>query len=551
MSGLLGGLKALGPARLIAMAVVALAVVGLLAMLAVQGSAPPMALLYGDLDLREAGQIVEQLDAQHIAHALAGGGAQIMVPEASVAATRLMLARQNLPSGGSVGYEIFDRGDNLTANQFQQAINETRALEGELARTIQAMAGVRGARVHLVLPKREPFARDRQEAQASIMLTLNGARRLDREGVQAILNLVAAAVPGLRAHDIALIDSRGDVLARAGEPIGADGGTSSGSDLRHATEARLARAVEDMLDRSLGPGHVRAEAAVEFDFSQLHETQEKFDPESKVERSTQTVSDKTSSSEPGATVSVQNNLPNANAGSAAGAGSQGQRQEETNNYEISKTVSTLVREQPQITRVSLAVMVDGTTTTATDGTAVYTPRAADELARIDTLVRSAIGFDAKRGDKVDVVNMRFAIEAADSVPPPRTFLGFVIGTQDVVALAHTALLGLLGLLALLLVLRPMAKHLVALPALAALAGPDAAADMPAADASAIAGATEGQLAIGHDAAAGEDTLVELANVEGQLRGSSVRRIVSLVDLHPEESLAVVRTWMQQPSAAAA
>jgi len=540
VSGLLAGLKALGPTRLIAMAVVALAVIGGLAALALQGNSAPMALLYGDLDLREAGQIAEQLDAQKIPHTVAAGGAQIMVPESQVANARLLLARQGLPSGGSVGYEIFDRGDNLTASQFQQGINETRALEGELARTIRAMSGVRGARVHLVLPKREPFARDRQQAQASIMLTMAGATRLDHEGVQAILNLVAAAVPGLRPHDIAMIDSRGDVLARSGEPVGADA-AASGGDIRHATETRLARAVEDMLDRSLGPGHVRAEAAVEFDFSQLHQTSEKFDPESKVERSTQTTSDKTSSTEAAATVSVQNNLPNANAGSAPSAGSQEQRQEETNNYEISKTVSTLVREQPQIQRISLAVMVDGSTAANAEGVGVYTPRTADELSRIETLVRSAIGFDAKRGDKVDVVNMRFAVEAADALPPPRTFLGFAVAAGDLPRLAQTALIGVLGLLALLLVARPMVRQLLTVAALAGPAGDEAAGEL------AIAGAS-GQLAIGHDGGGEDDAMVELANVQGQLRGSSIRRITSLVDLHPEESLAVVRNWLQQAAA---
>ena len=122
---------------------------------------------------------------------------------------RLLLAREGLPSGGSIGYEIFDRGDGLAATQFQQTINETRALEGELARTIRAIDGIRAVRVHLVLPKREPFAREQQDARASVMLTMNGAARLDREGVQAILNLVAAGVPGLRPQNIAVIDSRG------------------------------------------------------------------------------------------------------------------------------------------------------------------------------------------------------------------------------------------------------------------------------------------------------------------------------------------------------
>jgi flagellar M-ring protein FliF len=247
-----------------------------------------MALLYGDLDLKESGQVVEALGRQHIAYRIAGQGGQILVPSDQVARARMLLARDGLPSGGSIGYEIFDRGDGLAATQFQQTINETRALEGELARTIRAMDGIRAVRVHLVLPRREPFARERQDAQASVMLTMAGAARLDREGVQSILTLVAAAVPGLKPRNISLVDSHGTLLARAGQPVGAAGGAQDADEIRRGTELRLSRAVEEMLERTLGPGHVRAEAAVEMDFDRVNETQEKYDPDGQVVRSQQT-----------------------------------------------------------------------------------------------------------------------------------------------------------------------------------------------------------------------------------------------------------------------
>ncbi len=219
MSALVESLRALGAGRLAAMAAVAVVLCAALAVLAGRGGGGSrLALLYADLDAREAAQITEQLDAQHITREVSAAGDRVMVPEADVGRARLLLARQGLPSGGSIGYEIFDRGDALTTSSFQQQINQTRALEGELARTIRAIAGVRGARVHLVLPRREPFAREQQEAQASVMLAMAGASRLDHEGVQAVLNLVAAAVSGLRAKNVSVIDSRGDVLARAGEP---------------------------------------------------------------------------------------------------------------------------------------------------------------------------------------------------------------------------------------------------------------------------------------------------------------------------------------------
>ncbi len=299
-----------------------------------RGTTDQMALLYGDLDTRDAAQMVDLLGRNHVPYRIAPNGSQIMVPAEQVPDARLMLAKDGLPSGGSVGYEIFDRGDTFAPTDFQQKINETRALEGELVRTIRAIRGVRAARVHLVLPQREPFARDKQDAQAGVLLTMVGAQRLDHEGVQAILNLVAAAVPGLRPQNIAIVDSRGDLLARAGEPVDAAGAALSTEELRHAIELRISRAVEDMLESSLGPGKVRAEATVQMNFDKVNETHESFDPDGQVTRSTQTVNSTSKSTEANSTVSVQNNLPNADAGNA-GTGSQEARQEETTNYEIS------------------------------------------------------------------------------------------------------------------------------------------------------------------------------------------------------------------------
>ena len=577
MGAVAEGLRALGPARLMAMAAVAVCVAAFFAVVIARGGGQTMALLYGDLDMREAAQIAEQLESQHIPHTVTSAGNAVMVPEADVGRARLLLARQGLPSGGSVGYELFDKVDGLTATQFQQQVTQLRALEGELARTIRSIAGVRGARVHLVLPRREPFERDRQEAQASIMLTMTGRARLDREGIQAVMNLVAAAVPGLRPHNVAIVDSRGDVLARAGEPVGANGAAQGLQELRQGIETRLARAVEDMLERTLGPGRVRAEAAVDLDAGQMRETKESFDPDGKVERSTQSVTDSTRSTEPSPTVSVQNNLPNADAAAPPGAGSQQQRQEETTNFEVGKTVRTLVREQPEIRRISLAVLVDGIETPGADGKPVYTPRPKDELDRIAALVRGAIGFDEKRGDKVEIVNLRFAIPDEPLPVATRSVFGIDIGTPDLARVAQTALLGLFAMFALLFVLRPMVlrlamsgDHALAIAGSGAgVALPGGVAGSPVALVGGSAGGPAGVLAGGAAAAAlpggerilalsheagsklaggalsDDDRMVDVSNVEGQLRASSIRRIAELVDQHPEESLAIIRGWMQQ------
>src|SRR5277367_3117929 len=445
MTGLLDGLKALGVARLAALAVVTLGMLGLFALLTMRGGSAPMALLYGDLDLRDAGQITEQLTGQHMAFQVAGGGTEILVPADLVAQARVALAKQGLPSGGSVGYEIFDRSDGFASTEFQQRINETRALEGELARTIRAINGVRAARVSLVLPQRQPFQREQQDAQASVLLTMNGVARLDREGVQAILNLVAAAVPGLRPQNIAVVDSRGDLLARAGAPVGPAAQALTTEEVRRGTELRLSRAVEEMLEQSLGAGRVRAEAAVRMSFDRVNQTVETYDPDGQVTRSSQTVNSKSKTNEATTTVTAQNNLPNADAGLNP-VGTQEDRQEETTNYEICKTVRTLIQDQPQIDRISLAVMVDGTSVVGPDGKSTWQPRSAEDLARITTLVKSAIGYDAKRGDQVDVESMRFISETPE-LPATAALSIAGLDTASLVHMAETGLIGLIGLLA--------------------------------------------------------------------------------------------------------
>jgi len=558
MKALLDGLKALGPARLAAMGAVA---VGLLALLAVMimraGSGDQMALLYGDLDPREASQIVDQLNRRHVPYRIGAGGGQILIPADQVPENRMLLAKDGLPSGGSIGYELFDRGDGYLFSSFQQKISETRAMEGELARTIHAIRGIRAARVHLVLPRREPFAREQQDAQASVMLTMVGAQRLDKEGVQAILNLVAAAVPGLRPNNIAVIDSRGELLARAGEPVSQFSQAASAEEIRRTTELRLARAVEDMLERTLGPGRVRAEASVRMDFDKVNETKEQFDPDQQVTRSTQTVNSTSKTTEATQAVTAQNNLPNADAGNQAN-GSQDGRQEETTNYEIGKTVRTLIREQPRIDRISLGVMVDGTEQPGADGKPAWQPRTPEELERITALVKSAIGFDDKRGDQVNIVSMRFVTDDA-LAPESNGLLGMGLDKPDFMHLAQTALFGVIGLLALLLVLRPMVARLTALaPSGLALAdatggtalthgggysgGIPAVAPPSGFPALPAPGPLAGALSAAH---LEDDAMISLSQIEGQMRASSLRRLSDIVGKHPDETLTIMRGWMAQ------
>lgn len=545
MNRLLDGLKALGALRLAGIAVVGLLVLGIVGGIVMRGNTQPMALLFGELDLRDSGQVTANLDKLHVPYELRAGGAQILVPADQVDRMRLAMARDGVPAGGSVGYEVFDRGDSVTSNQFQQQMNQLRALEGELGRTIRTIRNVRAARVHLVLPKREPFAREQQEAQASIILSIAGGRRMDDGEVQAVVNLVSGAVPGLKAQNVTVVDDRGQSLTRSSR--GRDSALVAGDDARRLVEQRLGQAVEDMLGRTVGAGHVRAEATVEMSFERSSETHEHFDPDDQVVRTQQSTTDASKNTEPQQGVSVQNNLPNPEAQAAGAVGASTNRQEENTTYEIGKTVRTVVKDAPSIKRVSMAVLIDGITSRGPDGRPVWKEMPQADLDRLSVLVKSAVGFDEKRGDRVDVVSMRFSSpdDAFDADVAAAGWLQF--GRADLIWLATFGTVALVALFALGFVVRPLALKLVSgLPApVRALAGPVAQAGGPlAVEGSGLS--TEAQLQL-VDAAA-KDTMLNMANIQGEVRALSIRQLGEIVESQPDASVSVIRGWLSQKAA---
>jgi flagellar M-ring protein FliF len=565
MIALVEGLKSFGAGRLVALGSVAVVMMSLLTIVALRGQGESMGLLYADLDLRESSQITDVLARQKIQFQLGSGGSQILVSTNQLSQARLLLAKEGLPSGGSIGYEIFDRADTITANQFQQTLNQSRALEGEIARTIRGIKGIKSARVHIVLPKREAFARDRQDAQASIQLTMSQNIRLDNEGTRAIINLVAAAVPGLRQQNIAITDTHGTLLARAGELTSGAATVQNNDETRRAAETRIARAVEEMLERSLGSGHVRIQTTIDLDYEQVKETQERYDPEQQVIRSLQSVTNNSKTTETSGNVSVQNNLPGAEA-STPPAGTQDQRQEETTNYEISKTIRTVVRDQPKIARVSVAVMVDGISAKGADGAMIWSERPPEEIERINRLVRSAVGFDEKRGDRVEVVSFQFSPEFEQPNEPPTVTWPFGMKDPDLIRILSTGLFGILSLFGLLFIIRPTVARLTALPlnsnhhnidttsifstAISVSGDAERNLNIQNNNNRALISAPEKSENVARTAATApqeDESMVKIANIDGQLKASSIRRIADLVEKHPEESLSIVRGWMQQES----
>jgi flagellar M-ring protein FliF len=532
--------------RVAMLAGVTLGILGAFAWLEVQGPARArMALLASDLDPQSLQQIATSLTGKKIPYRLDGN--QIFVPDPDMTAARTLLAAAGLSTEGTTGYEIFDRGTDFAVTDFDQQVKLTRALEGELARTIVSVRGITHARVHLVLPHREPFAHDRLRAQASVMLTVPGRQTLSAEAVQSVVNLVAAGVPGLRPQDVTVVDSNLHLLVQAGDGKDPRAQTAMEEDLKRKTEARLAQAVELMLERSLGPGHVHAEASIRMNFDKINETNEKYDPDGSVVRSTQTVTSNSKTTDKTAPVSLQNNLPNADAGATA-SGNQEGRQEETTNYEIGKTVRAIVHDQPQIERVTLAVMVDGADQVDADGKHTWKARDQAELDQLGKLVKSAVGFDEKRGDKLDIVSMPFvnAIDPAEGAPAPRPNKT----NADLITFMQIVAFGVVGFGIIILTARSI---------FASLKRPTANLAIASASGGEIAGAAapsvshqQGALAIeqamGGDVAAEDDDTVTMSHIQGQMRASSIRKVTALVDQHPDTTLGIIRSWISTDAA---
>ncbi|KZD03404.1 flagellar basal-body MS-ring/collar protein FliF, partial [Oceanibaculum pacificum] len=453
----------LGAVRLAVLGGVAVALIAFLFFLTSRLASPSMQLLYSNLDPADSKEVVGHLSQVGAPYELRGQtGNEIYVPADQVTRLRMSLAQAGLPSEGNLGYEIFDKSDGFGTTNFVLNINQLRALEGELARTIGSIKGIRSARVHLVLPRRELFSRERQQPSASIALRMQGAQRLDREQIKAIQYLVAAAVPDLTPQKISIIDDKGSLLARGADDVNSPEFLSANAEERRiAYESRLARAIETLLERTVGFGKVRAEVNADLDFDRVQISREEYDPNGQVVRSTQNVDENSRSNESLAdqAVTVETNLPDGQQAGGNGGGSQSQtaRTEETVNYEITRIVSNTTRETGGVRRLTVAVLVDGVYTRGEGGTPVYEPRNEQQLQQIEALVRTAIGFNANRGDAIEVVNMQFA--PLDDIGMGADSTLFGLSKNDFLQLAEIIVLAVVGLLVILLVVRPVLTRL--------------------------------------------------------------------------------------------
>lgn len=523
-----------GRQRLAALVALA-ATVAMTALVAQVGGRETRALLYAGLEPAAAGQVIAALDARGVDYVVEG--ASILVPEAQRDALRMALASEGLPAVGGAGYELLDglSGFGTTAQMFDAAY--WRAKEGELARTIVAGSQVRAARVHISAPPSGAFAR-RSAASASVTVS-EASGAIDAEQARALRHLVASAVPGLAPGDVAVIDPEGRLI---------DDDAATGAKAADARAEAMRLRVERLLEARVGRGNAVVEVAVATVTERETITERRLDPEGRVAISTDSEESSGSSEGNEGAVTVASNLPDGDAGAEGGSRSQEAQTRERVNYEVSETRREVEREPGDIRRLTVAVLVDGVPGETPEGEPTVVPRGAEEIEALRGLVASAVGFDEARGDTITIQSMPF--ESAEIAEAEAAAARSLAERLDPMRLVQIAVAAAVALVLGLFVLRPILAGrgarpapLPALPAAAAGARPRGEAQVLAPEEA------------GWDGAGEEDVLIQprIGNFgmmglgeEPEGEASGARQLKRLIEDHREESMEVLRGWLEAP-----
>ncbi|MBW4330468.1 flagellar M-ring protein FliF [Stakelama sp. CBK3Z-3] len=513
---------------------VAAALLLALAFVALRGENTTMGFLYTDLDPSAAASISEKLKAQNTPFEITADGTAIMAPEDKLAELRMAMAGERL--GGKIGYEVLDEEQPFGVSSSRAKLNETRAIEGELTKSIQSLDQVSGARVHLVMPERAMFAAEARPATASVTVKTRG--RLPAETVKAIRYLVASAVPELSPESVSIVDQSGALLARAGDS-GA-GGSSDADERQLQVEHKLRDQVVALLEPIVGQGKVRAEVAAQIDRDRTREEKSAYDPDLQVIARQVTVEsdDQNNEQQASDTVSVGNELPEAQGQPAApGDTSQSARKEtsEDTTFANSMTRSVVDRNPGQVTRLSVAVMVDG----GEKGM----PEA--RIQRLTRLVENAVGMDPERGDSVVIESMPFT--APDDLADSKDAWWDLLNSDQVTGLVKLLIVAAVGLIALRMIKPRFGAQDEAKPQEnTALLSEEEQAEMLKLADQAAEGDPEALEQLEARQSADVPMLdhdVALAQIDGRVKASAIKRIGDLVSNNPPEATAVLRQWM--------
>ena len=541
MDNLLAILRNLGAARIAMLVVSAIMLIGLMSMVVLKSGGPSNALLYGGLDPKESGHIIERLEQMGEPYTIQGDS--VFVSRARVDELRLKMAAEGLVGTSVNGYEIFDKSSGFGTTSLVQNINARRALEGELSRTISSLPAVESARVHLVLPSRKIFSKEDVTPTASVTINL-GSRLLTEEQIQGITHMVSAAVPNLVPDNVTVVDNRGNMLS-SGKRSQANK-MNLQAKIKHQVETDYEDAIREMLERIVGAGKANVKVTAQMTFDRLEEHSEVYDPASQVVRSEQRTEDvmESKNNSGNQAVGASANIPGQEV-NGGGSGSSESRTQggETINYEISKTIKKHVREGGEIERLSVAVLVEGRHINE-GGLMKYVPHNKEDLEKLDRLVKSAIGYNEKRNDIVEIVDMSFAETPEEPVVETPLF-----SKEDYFAIAEYALMVIGIFLLVFTIIKPILKATLpdkksASDVDSAMAGAPGVKGPMKANAPPILG-EDGQ-PIPQGATSGtldEGTMIDLAQVEGKVRESTVKLVLDIVKEHPEESSTVLRGWL--------
>lgn len=419
-----------------------------------QGRTADFQLLYANLEPKDAASIVSWLKGEKIDYQLKNNGKNIWISANKLYETRLELASSGLPSGGGVGFEVFDK-QSFALTDFVQKVNYTRALQGELARTITSLKPVDATRVHLALPEKRLFKNQQKKATASIILTLSKESALSKDQVQGVIHLVSGSVEGLNPEDVTVIDSFGKILEGTSKPDDEERFSVEMLVFQQSLERRLETRAQDLLDKTMGYGQAMVRITANLDFAKVEKTEELFDSEEPVIRSEQSSNESNGSTGASGIPGVESNLQG-NTNAQAGGGSPSSKSTRTTNYEISKTISKTVNPTGTIKSLSVSVLLADKVIPPKDEESqpTTTTRNEKELKSIESMIASALGLDIQRGDVINVASMPFMVAEEDqrlAGEMPKNLL------YEYLPLFKIGILSIGALLFYFLLLRPIIK----------------------------------------------------------------------------------------------
>ncbi|MBP9752663.1 MAG: flagellar M-ring protein FliF [Proteobacteria bacterium] len=456
MENLLNTVRNLGPFKTLGFIAIILSVLGFVSYFINMANTPEMGLLYNNIDEIEGAKVVEKLKSTGTPYEIKANGNQILAPVNMIAELRMQLALDGIIMSGGIGYELFDRSDVLGTSSAMLDINQIRALEGELARSIKGINEVQAARVHLVIAKRELFSKEKSQASASVVLKMKNNQRLSSDQIQAIQALVSSSVPNMTSDRISIIDDKGTLLARSKDSTGGDSFAQQ-VNIREEYEEKTARQIEQLLERTLGPERIRAEVSVEMDFDKITSQAVEFNPEGQVARSVNTSEEGIKSDESnggGDAVNVQKDANNnQQQGAASTSKNTTNKTEEVTSYEISNKTITTVKETGTIKRISVAVLVDGNYKVDGSGNKTYEARSDEEIKQLTELVQTAVGFKSERGDSIKVINLKFATPEEIKMQEV-DWMTKTLHSIDVKRLIELLIVGIFSLIILFTFLKP-------------------------------------------------------------------------------------------------